>query len=92
MAELLFWVGPDKILFGSDYAIWTPNWLVDKFWGSKFRRRWPKKPASVLTLEIKKKILGLNAARLYNIDIEAKKNKIGAAGGYAHLTAARAAE
>ncbi len=24
IAELLFWVGPEKILFGSDYAIWTP--------------------------------------------------------------------
>ena len=32
IAELLFWVGPDKILFGSDYAIWTPRWLVEKFW------------------------------------------------------------
>ena len=34
----------------------------------------------------------LEAARIYNVDIEAQKNKIGAAGGYAHLTAARAAE
>ena len=32
IAELLFWIGPDKILFGSDYAIWTPRWLVEKFW------------------------------------------------------------
>ena len=39
----------------------------------------------VLTLETKKKILGLNAARLYGIDIEAQKKKIEAAGGYAHL-------
>ena len=31
MAELLFWLGPDQILFGSDYAIWTPKWLVEKF-------------------------------------------------------------
>ncbi len=29
-----------------------------------------------LTLEAKKKILGLNAARLYGLDIEAQKRKI----------------
>ena len=44
-----------------------------------------KETGSVLTLETKKKILGLNAARLYDIDIEAQKKKIEAAGGYAHL-------
>ena len=26
VANLLFWVGEDKILFGSDYAIWHPRW------------------------------------------------------------------
>jgi len=31
-----------------------------------------------LTLETKKKILGLNAARLYGIDVEAQKKKIAA--------------
>ncbi len=30
MANLLFWLGPDKILFGSDYAIWTPKWQIEK--------------------------------------------------------------
>ena len=39
----------------------------------------------MLTLETKKKILGLNAARLYGVDIEAQKKKIKAGGGYAHL-------
>ena len=31
LAELLFWLGEDKLLFASDYAIWTPKWIVDKF-------------------------------------------------------------
>ena len=31
ISELLFWIGPDKILYGSDYGIWTPKWLIDKF-------------------------------------------------------------
>src|SRR5256714_9375320 len=26
MGELLFWVGEDKMTFGSDYAIWEPKW------------------------------------------------------------------
>lgn len=25
MANLLFWLGPDKLCFGSDYAIWSPG-------------------------------------------------------------------
>ena len=29
MGELLFWVGEDKMLFGSDYAIWEPQ-LADR--------------------------------------------------------------
>ena len=31
MGELLFWLGEDKILFGSDYAIWEPKWQVEGF-------------------------------------------------------------
>ncbi len=31
ISELLFWLGPDRLLYGSDYAIWTPKWLVEKF-------------------------------------------------------------
>jgi hypothetical protein len=44
-----------------------------------------KETGSVLTMETKTKILGLNAARLYGIDVEAQKKKIRAGGGYAHL-------
>ena len=29
MGELLFWVGEDKMLFGSDYGIWEPKWQVE---------------------------------------------------------------
>ena len=85
MSELLFWIGPDKLLFGSDYGIWTPKWLIDKFMAFEISEEETKETGSVLTLETKKKILGLNAARLYGIDVEAQKKKIEAAGGYAHL-------
>jgi predicted TIM-barrel fold metal-dependent hydrolase len=68
MGELLFWVGEDKMLFGSDYGIWEPKWQVEGLvaWDypddtfSDFPR-W--------TTEAKKKVLGLNAARLYDIDV-----------------------
>jgi len=92
MAELLFWIGPDKILYGSDYGIWTPKWLIDKFMAFEIPEELSKETGSVLTLETKKKILGLNAARLYDIDIAAQRNRIDAIGGYQHLAAAHAAE
>ena len=31
MGELLYWIGEDRIQFSSDYAIWTPRWLVEAF-------------------------------------------------------------
>ena len=71
---MLFWIGPEKILFGSDYAIWTPKWLVEKFWACQIPEDISAERVGIqLTDEIKEKILGLNAARLYNIDIAARK-------------------
>ena len=79
MAELLWWVGEDKLLFGSDYAIWTPQWLVDAFWKYQIPEDISEERSGVqLTDEIKEKILGLNAAKLYNIDVEAKKRELSA--------------
>lgn len=76
ISELLFWVGEDKILFGSDYAIWTPRWLVEKFWNFEIPEDIKQEHGVDLTREAKRKILGLNAARLYNIDIEAQKARL----------------
>ena len=73
IAELLFWIGPEKILFGSDYAIWTPKWLVERLWGFQIHDDIAAERGVQLTDAIKEKILGLNAARLYNIDITARK-------------------
>ncbi len=79
IAELLFWIGPDKILFGSDYAIWTPRWLVEKFWSYQIPEDIASERGVQLTDEIKEKILGLNAARLYGIDVEAQKARLASA-------------
>src|SRR5258708_26183433 len=85
ISELLFWVGPDTILYGSDYAISTPRWLIATLMALEIPGDVTKETGSVLSREKKAKILGLNAARLYGIDVEAQKNKIKAGGGYAHL-------
>jgi predicted TIM-barrel fold metal-dependent hydrolase len=72
MANLLYWLGPDKLTFASDYALWTPRWLIDKFMAYELPEDLKAEYGVDLTLETKAKILGLNAARLYGIDVEAK--------------------
>ena len=68
IGELLYWLGEDRILFASDYAIWQPNWLVEGL----VNFRMPDDMAAEypeLTEDAKRKILGLNAARLYDLDV-----------------------
>jgi hypothetical protein len=69
IGELLFWVGEDKMTFGSDYGIWEPKWQVEGFvdWESPASEEFADYPK--LTTVGKKKILGLNAARLYDIEV-----------------------
>lgn len=75
ISELLFWVGEDRLLFGSDYAIWQPKWLIEKFMAFELPDDLQKETGKSLTLDGKRKILGGNAARLYGIDIEAQQAK-----------------
>jgi predicted TIM-barrel fold metal-dependent hydrolase len=69
MGELLFWVGEDRMTFGGDYNIWTPKWQVEGFvdWQMPDDEAFTDYPR--LTTASKKKILGLNAARLYDIPV-----------------------
>jgi uncharacterized protein len=71
MGELLFWVGEDKMTFGSDYSIWEPRWQVEGFvdwdYPSEEFSDYPR-----VTTATKKKILGLNAAKLYDIEVPAE--------------------
>jgi predicted TIM-barrel fold metal-dependent hydrolase len=69
MGELLFWVGEDKMTFGSDYAIWEPKWQVEGFvdWEMPDAPEYADYPR--LGVEGKKKILGLNAAKLYDVEV-----------------------
>jgi len=63
----------------SDYGIWTPKWLIDKFMAFEIPADVTKETGSVLSMETKAKILGLNAARLYGIDVEARRRRFGRA-------------
>jgi predicted TIM-barrel fold metal-dependent hydrolase len=71
ISELLFWVGEDKITFASDYAIWSPKWIVEKFVDFQLPDDIAKETGVTLGTDQKKKILGLNAARLYDVDVPA---------------------
>jgi uncharacterized protein len=72
MGELLFWVGEDRMTFGSDYNIWTPKWQVERFVDWQMPDDEAFTDYSKLTTATKKKILGLNAAKLYDIQVPAE--------------------
>ena len=71
LAELLWWIGEDRLLFASDYALWSPKWIVEKFMDFEFPADVKEERGVDLTLEGKRKILGLNAARLYDVQVPA---------------------
>jgi hypothetical protein len=71
IGELLFWVGEDKMLFGSDYGIWEPKWQIEGFldWDYPDPDHEEFSDFPRLDTDGKRKILGLNAARLYGIEV-----------------------
>jgi predicted TIM-barrel fold metal-dependent hydrolase len=75
MGELLFWLGEDRVLFGSDYALWNPDWLVDKVMNAELTDEQKAEYGVDLGIDTMKKVMGENAADLYGIDIEAKKKE-----------------
>ena len=76
ISELVFWLGADRLLFASDYAIWHPKWIIDRFMAFELPLDVQKETGVNLTLDVKKKILGENAAKLYGIDIPAQKARL----------------
>ncbi len=79
IGELMFWLGEDKLIFGADYAIWEPKWQVEGFVDWQMPDGEEFSDYGKLTVAQKKKILGLNAARLYDIkvpgELEAEKEQ-----------------
>jgi predicted TIM-barrel fold metal-dependent hydrolase len=68
IGELLYWLDEDRILFASDYAIWQPKWLVEMFVDFQIPEDMQSEYGT-LTPDVKRKILGLNAANLYDFDV-----------------------
>lgn len=70
--------GENHILWGTDSIWWgSPQWQIEAFrrlqMPEDLMKRFGFKP---LTDRVKEKILGLNAARVYGIDVKAKMNAI----------------
>jgi uncharacterized protein len=82
VGELLYWIGEDRILFASDYAIWQPKWLVEKFVDFQIPDDMLGE-YTPLTPAVKRKILGLNAAKLYGLDVPAELERVPATAGAA---------
>lgn len=70
IGELLYWLDENRISFASDYGIWQPKWLVEQFVDFQIPEDMQGE-YGVLTADIKRKILGLNLARLYDIAVPA---------------------
>jgi predicted TIM-barrel fold metal-dependent hydrolase len=69
MGQLMKYLGPDRICFGSD-CVWygSPQWQIDALWRFQIPEDMRKKYGyPELTPEAKRKILGLNSAKLYGI-------------------------
>ncbi|HSF14382.1 MAG TPA: amidohydrolase family protein [Vicinamibacteria bacterium] len=70
--------GADHVLWGTDSIWWgSPQWQIDALrrlvMPESLMQRFGYAP---LTTEVKRQIFGLNAARIYGVDPEAKRNPI----------------
>jgi predicted TIM-barrel fold metal-dependent hydrolase len=72
MADLLWFLGPDRLIFGTDYGIYSPKWVIEEFMKFEFDEATAREAGTELSLDVKAKILGLNAARLYGINVPAE--------------------
>jgi len=70
MANLLAWLGEDRILFGSDFNIWHPVWEIDAIIDFEMPEDLARDYGVSVTETTKRKILAENAAKLYGIDLE----------------------
>jgi len=70
--------GADHVLWGTD-SIWygTPQWQIDAFRRFEIPKELVEKHGyAPLTRPVKEQIFGLNAARLFGVDVTAKRNEI----------------
>ncbi|HEX4985982.1 MAG TPA: amidohydrolase family protein [Burkholderiales bacterium] len=78
IGQLIAAFGDDHVLWGTD-SIWygSPQWQIEAF--RRFRipdELIEKHGYAPLTREVKEKIFGLNAARVFGVDVAARRNEI----------------
>jgi len=82
MGKNIKYYGSDHVIWGTDCLWWgSPQWGIDAFKRFQISDEMCKKFGyQKLTKEDKAKIFGLNAAKLYHIDVKAKRTAIPADG------------
>jgi predicted TIM-barrel fold metal-dependent hydrolase len=78
LGEIIGAFGVDHVLWGTD-SIWygTPQWQIEAF--KRFQipdELIEQKGYQPLTRDVKAKIFGLNAAKVFNVDVNAKRNAL----------------
>jgi len=68
----------DHVLWGTDSVWWgSPQWQIEAFRRMEMPESLMKRFGyAPLTVEVKRKIFGLNAARIYNVDPKVRRNPI----------------
>ncbi len=78
LGQILDAFGADHVLWGTD-SIWygTPQWQIEAFRRFQIPDQLIEKHRyHPLTREVKAKIFGLNAARVFDVDVQAKRNEV----------------
>jgi len=78
MGQLMKFMGPNRVLFGSD-SVWygSPQWQIDSLWRFQIPEEMRKKYGyPEITEDAKRQILGLNSAKLYGINVDQKFNSV----------------
>jgi predicted TIM-barrel fold metal-dependent hydrolase len=79
LGQLMKYLGPHRIVFGTDSVYYgSPQWQIEAFWRfeipESIRRQYGYPP---LTKDDKRRILGLNSARLYRLPSASERSPHG---------------
>lgn len=78
LGQILLAFGEDHLLWGTD-SIWygTPQWQIEAFRRFQIPEELQEKfHYPVLTKDLKAKVFGLNSAKLFKVDVEAKRKDV----------------
>jgi hypothetical protein len=78
MGKNIKYYGADHVIWGTDCLWWgSPQWVIDAFKRFQITDEFCEKFGyKKITKEDKAKIFGLNAARLYRIDVKANRKAL----------------